>query len=270
MVDVERMGADGRDWTPDEMHERWDRGYGVWNAAETVNGMKAIHCPGDAVGESGEVIFPAEFESVWWRVDVCSEPAFQDGSDHSPVGKLLEAAARPLRVWEPVNVFGGFDDPGVILTGDGRFVACPETAAWAVSRWSANGGLPAENRDDVLRVSGIAVFSEAYGDHSLRQHNGHLLDGEEDLDDIELFITMEDRYTVLVENGPRVLDCTWIAPQRSMEDNNWPAHPMDQVSHTAEEMAAMGWNVGTVQQIIGRDGQPLVQAARRRGMGMGL
>ncbi len=251
---------DGRVWSWDELNERWDHGYTVLDGAETIYGMKAIHCPGDAVGESGEVIFPAEFDSVWWRVDVCSEPVSQDRSDQSSVGKLKAAAERPLKVWKPVNVFEMADAPGVVLTGeDGRFIACPETAAWAVRRWAKNSG---RERNEVLRVSGIEVFSDAFGDHDWRQHNGHLLDGEEDVDDIELFVTMEDSYTVLAERV-RGLDCTWISR------GDAPVHPQNRVDHSAEEIAAMGWNYGTVSQIVGRDGQPLVKDGRRRA-GIGL
>ena len=232
----------------------------MWNAAETVNGMKAIHCPGDAVGESGEVIFAAEFESVWWQVDVCSEPVSQDWSDLSPVWKLRAADELPMRVWKPVNVFVGADAPCVELTEEnGRFVACPETAAWAVRRWARRFG---PDSGDVLRVSGINVFSDAFGDHRWWQHNGHPLDGDEDMDDIELFVTMEDKYTVLAEQI-RGLDCTWIAR------GDAPVHPRNRGVHSGEEIAAMGWNYGTVQQIVGRDGQPLVRGGRR-GSGMGL
>ena len=266
MVDVDGQDGlvelNGHVYSWDELNERWDHGYTVLNGAETIYGMKAIHCPGDAVGESGEVIFPAEFESVWWRVDVCSEPVSPDRSDPSSVGKLRAAAKRPSRVWKPVNVFEMADAPCVVLTGeDGRFIACPETAAWAVRRWSRGFGRE-RHSGEVLRVSGIEVFSDAFGDHSWRQHNGHLLAGEEDVDDIELFVTMENSYTVLAEHI-RGLDCTWISR------GDAPVHPRNRVNHSGEEIAAKEWIVGNRQRIVGRDGQPLVRGGRRRA-GIGL
>lgn len=302
--------VDGRVWTWDELHERWDRGYGVLDGAETIYGMKAVHCPGDAVGETGDVIFPAECESVWWRLDVCSEPGNPNGDcsecggwwmGHSSAGKAGCAAGRPPGVWKSVNVFSGADPGGVFLTGGDRFVACPETAAWAVRRWTEIAGPAEPNWEDVLRVSGIGVFMD--GDGEWRQHNGHLLDGEEDADDIELYITVEDRYAVLAWGGPPGLDCTWIPPRPArsaatnwgnweeraaeakargdyreqwammkrarLEDDSWPEHPRDRAFHTIGEIAAMDWSAGVVREIVGMDGRPLLRDGRRRS-GMSL